>query len=66
MLDAEQRGFDAIALGNILDQGRREARSMVDIPARAPEGVIRRVAAEYAESYHLRDLARPETHEAGD
>lgn len=37
--------------------------------ARAPEGVIRRVAAEYAESYHLpalRGLAGPETHEAGD
>ena len=37
--------------------------------ARAPEEVIRRVAAEYAESYHLpalRGLAGPETHEAGD
>jgi Asp/Glu/hydantoin racemase len=31
-LDAEQRGFDAVAIGNILDPGLREARSMVDIP----------------------------------
>jgi Asp/Glu/hydantoin racemase len=32
VLDAEQRGFDAVAIGNILDPGLREARSMVDIP----------------------------------
>jgi Asp/Glu/hydantoin racemase len=32
VLDAEKRGFDAVALGNILDPGLREARSMVDIP----------------------------------
>jgi allantoin racemase len=31
-LEAEQRGFDAVAIGNILDPGLREARSMVDIP----------------------------------
>jgi allantoin racemase len=32
VLDAEQSGFDAVAIGNILDPGMREARSMVDIP----------------------------------
>lgn len=32
VLDAEQSGFDAVAIGNILDPGLREARSMVDIP----------------------------------
>jgi allantoin racemase len=32
VLEAEQRGFDAVAIGNILDPGLREARSMVDIP----------------------------------
>jgi allantoin racemase len=32
VLDGEQRGFDAVAIGNILDPGLREARSMVDIP----------------------------------
>jgi allantoin racemase len=32
VLDAEQRGFDAVAIGNILDPGLRDARSMVDIP----------------------------------
>jgi allantoin racemase len=32
VLDAEQQGFDAVAIGNILDPGLREARSMVDIP----------------------------------
>ena len=32
VLDAEQAGFDAVAIGNILDPGLREARSMVDIP----------------------------------
>jgi allantoin racemase len=31
-LEAEQRAFDAVAIGNILDPGLREARSMVDIP----------------------------------
>jgi Asp/Glu/hydantoin racemase len=31
-LDAAQSGFDAVAIGNILDPGLREARSMVDIP----------------------------------
>ncbi|OZE87815.1 hypothetical protein CH305_01265 [Rhodococcus sp. 15-649-2-2] len=29
---AEQDGFDAVAIGNILDPALREARSMVDIP----------------------------------
>jgi len=32
VLDAERQGFDAVAIGNILDPGLREARSMVDIP----------------------------------
>jgi allantoin racemase len=32
VLEAEQRGFDAVAIGNILDPALREARSMVDIP----------------------------------
>ncbi len=32
VLEAEQQGFDAVAIGNILDPGLREARSMVDIP----------------------------------
>jgi Asp/Glu/hydantoin racemase len=32
VLDAEQRGFNAVAIGNTLDPGLREARSMVDIP----------------------------------
>ncbi len=32
VLEAEQREFDAVAIGNILDPGLREARSMVDIP----------------------------------
>lgn len=32
VLAAEQEGFDAIAIGNILDPALREARSMVDIP----------------------------------
>lgn len=32
VLDAEQSGFDAVVIGNILDPGLREARSMVDIP----------------------------------
>ena len=32
VIEAEQRGFDAVAIGNILDPGLREARSMVDIP----------------------------------
>lgn len=32
VLDAEQSGYDAVAIGNILDPGLREARSMVDIP----------------------------------
>ncbi len=32
VLDAEQRGFDAVAIGNILDPALRDARSMVDIP----------------------------------
>lgn len=31
-LDGERTGFDAVAIGNILDPGLREARSMVDIP----------------------------------
>jgi Asp/Glu/hydantoin racemase len=32
VLEAEQFGFDAVAIGNVLDPGLREARSMVDIP----------------------------------
>lgn len=32
VLDAEQQGFDAVAIGNILDPALRDARSMVDIP----------------------------------
>jgi allantoin racemase len=32
VLDAEQKSFDAVAIGNILDPALREARSMVDIP----------------------------------
>jgi allantoin racemase len=32
VLEAEQTGFDAVAIGNMLDPGLREARSMVDIP----------------------------------
>lgn len=32
VLAAEQAGFDAVAIGNILDPALREARSMVDIP----------------------------------
>lgn len=32
ILYAEQAGFDAVAIGNILDPGLREGRSMVDIP----------------------------------
>ena len=32
VLEAEQQGFDAVAIGNILDPGLRDARSMVDIP----------------------------------
>ena len=32
VLDAEQQGYDAVAIGNILDPALREARSMVDIP----------------------------------
>ena len=32
VLDAEQSGFDAVAIGNILDPALRDARSMVDIP----------------------------------
>jgi allantoin racemase len=32
VLEAEQSGFDAVAIGNMLDPGLREARSMVDIP----------------------------------
>lgn len=32
VLGAEQDGFDAVAIGNILDPALREARSMVDIP----------------------------------
>jgi len=32
VLDAQNQGFDAVAIGNILDPGLREARSMVDIP----------------------------------
>ena len=31
-IGAEQDGYDAVAIGNILDPGLREARSMVDIP----------------------------------
>ncbi len=32
VLSAEHEGFDAIAIGNILDPALREARSMVDVP----------------------------------
>jgi Asp/Glu/hydantoin racemase len=32
VLEAEHAGFDAVAIGNILDPALREARSMVDIP----------------------------------
>ena len=32
VLAAEQQGFDAVAIGNVLDPGLRDARSMVDIP----------------------------------
>jgi Asp/Glu/hydantoin racemase len=32
VLEAEQSGFDAVAIGNMLDPGLREARSMVNIP----------------------------------
>jgi len=32
VLEAEQTGYDAVAIGNMLDPGLREARSMVDIP----------------------------------
>ncbi|WP_235579039.1 MULTISPECIES: aspartate/glutamate racemase family protein [unclassified Rhodococcus (in: high G+C Gram-positive bacteria)] len=32
VVGAEQDGFDAVAIGNILDPALREARSMVDIP----------------------------------
>ena len=32
VIAAEQEGFDAVAIGNILDPAMREARSMVDIP----------------------------------
>jgi Asp/Glu/hydantoin racemase len=32
VLDAQNRGYDAVAIGNVLDPGLREARSMVDIP----------------------------------
>jgi allantoin racemase len=32
VIAAEQDGFDAVAIGNILDPALREARSMVDIP----------------------------------
>ncbi|RZL84503.1 MAG: hypothetical protein EOP32_03445 [Rhodococcus sp. (in: high G+C Gram-positive bacteria)] len=32
VIGAEQDGFDAVAIGNILDPALREARSMVDIP----------------------------------
>jgi allantoin racemase len=32
VLDAEHQGFDAVAIGNILDPALREARSMVDLP----------------------------------
>jgi Asp/Glu/hydantoin racemase len=32
VVGAEQQGFDAVAIGNILDPGLRDARSMVDIP----------------------------------
>ena len=31
-IDAELSGYDAVAIGNILDPAMREARSMVDIP----------------------------------
>jgi allantoin racemase len=32
VIAAEQDGFDGVAIGNVLDPGLREARSMVDIP----------------------------------
>jgi len=32
VVGAEPEGFDAVAIGNILDPGLRDARSMVDIP----------------------------------
>ena len=32
VIEAEQEGYDAVAIGNILDPALREARSMVDIP----------------------------------
>ena len=32
VLEAEQNGFDAVAIGNMLDPALREARSMVEIP----------------------------------
>ncbi|TDO51683.1 allantoin racemase [Kribbella sp. VKM Ac-2527] len=32
VVGAEQEGYDAVAIGNILDPALREARSMVDIP----------------------------------
>ena len=32
VVGAEPQGFDAVAIGNILDPGLRDARSMVDIP----------------------------------
>lgn len=32
VIGAEPQGFDAVAIGNILDPGLRDARSMVDIP----------------------------------
>ncbi len=32
VIGAEQDGYDAVAIGNILDPALREARSMVDIP----------------------------------
>ena len=32
VIGAEQEGYDAVAIGNILDPALREARSMVDIP----------------------------------
>lgn len=32
VIDAELSGYDAVAIGNILDPGLRDARSMVDIP----------------------------------
>jgi Asp/Glu/hydantoin racemase len=31
-LEAQEQGFDAVAIGNILDPGLRDARSMVDVP----------------------------------